>query len=137
MSLIENCFYRISVKALILDSEQRFLLTQEDNGLWELPGGGLNFGEKPQEGLAREIQEEMNIEVTYIAENPSYFLTAKNKAGIYCANILYLAKIKSFNFTKSAECVAIKFFTKEEAAAEKLFPNVRDFAELYNPDNHR
>lgn len=35
---VPNCFYRISVKALILNDEGKFLLTKEDNGLWELPG---------------------------------------------------------------------------------------------------
>lgn len=56
---IPNCFYRISIKALILDEEKRFLLVKEDNGLWELPGGGLDFKENPQEGIKREMKEEM------------------------------------------------------------------------------
>jgi len=46
---VPDCRYRISIKALILDKDKRFLLVQEDTGLWELPGGGLEFGEAPQE----------------------------------------------------------------------------------------
>jgi 8-oxo-dGTP diphosphatase len=42
---IPECFYRVSVKALILDDKKRFLLIREGNGFWSLPGGGLDFGE--------------------------------------------------------------------------------------------
>ncbi len=47
MAMIPNNFYRTSVKALILDDKKRFLLLLEKKGLWELPGGGLDFGENP------------------------------------------------------------------------------------------
>lgn len=59
--ILKDCFYRISVKALILDSEKRFLLVREDNGFWELPGGGLDHGEEPHACLKRELFEEMGL----------------------------------------------------------------------------
>ena len=131
---IPDCFYRVSVKALIFDEEKRFLLVKEDNGFWELPGGGLDFGENPQEGIKRELLEEMGVKTTFIAEKPSYFLTTKNFKNIHIANILYETKIENLNFTPSAECVEIKFFTKEEVLQEnKLFPNVLEFAKMYKP----
>jgi ADP-ribose pyrophosphatase YjhB (NUDIX family) len=61
---IKNGYYRLSVKALILDSARtKFLLVQEDNGKWELPGGGLDWGESPQDGVAREIREEIGVQI--------------------------------------------------------------------------
>lgn len=137
-SNIPNCFYRISIKALILDDEKRFLLALENNGLWELPGGGLDFGEKPQECLSREIKEETGIDVVHVNEKPSYFLTTLGIKSMkwYC-NVLYETKIKDLNFKPSDECVGLKFFTKEEALKEKLFPNVAEFIKMYNPDNHK
>jgi 8-oxo-dGTP diphosphatase len=55
---VPQCFYRVSVKALILDDErQRFMVVQEHDGMWELPGGGLEWGANPQEELIREISE--------------------------------------------------------------------------------
>jgi 8-oxo-dGTP diphosphatase len=36
-------------------------------GMWTLPGGGLEFGEHPEEGLVREVMEETGFEVR--AEN--------------------------------------------------------------------
>lgn len=32
-------------------------------GVWEIPGGGTEFGEKPEQALKREIMEECGIEI--------------------------------------------------------------------------
>lgn len=31
--------------------------------MWTLPGGGLEFGEHPEEGMVREVQEETGLNV--------------------------------------------------------------------------
>ena len=61
---IPNTFYRVSIKGLILDETRtKFLTTLEEGGWWELPGGGLDWGENPIDGLRREIKEEMGLDV--------------------------------------------------------------------------
>jgi len=72
---IPNTFYRIGAKALVLDKDGKFLLIKEKNDFWELPGGGIEWGESAQETIKREVMEEMNINVLSAADNPSYFLT--------------------------------------------------------------
>ncbi len=131
LTKLPNGFYRISIKALILDDQKRFLLVQEDNGKWELPGGGLNFDESPQECIIREIKEEMGLQVTYVATQPAYFLTSDHSKGFRLANVLYETRVENVNFTPSEECVALRFFTAEEALRENVFSNVREFAEMY------
>lgn len=32
-------------------------------GMWTLPGGGLDFGEHPEEGMVREVMEETGLDV--------------------------------------------------------------------------
>ncbi len=135
--IIPDHFYRVSIKALILDENKRFMLVKEDNGTWELPGGGLDYGENPQDCLKREIKEEMGIETIFIGKTPVYFLTSKHDGkGHWFVNVIYETKLKNLNFTKSNECIDLKFFTKDEALKENLFSNVTDFVNMYNPNNH-
>ncbi len=56
------------VTAAILQKDGRILLTQRlpgsrHGGLWEFPGGKLDPEESPEEGLQREIREELGIDV--------------------------------------------------------------------------
>ena len=136
MSDIPNGFYRTSIKALILDEEKRFLLTKESNGIWELPGGCLDFGEKPHDCLVREIREELNLEVLHINKQPSYFTSALNINGQWKSNVLYETVLKNLDFTPSDECTEVRFFTVEEALKENLYPIVKEFLTVYSPTNH-
>jgi len=54
----------IPQKAL-LEYGGRVLLVKETKqaGRWQLPGGRLNEGETPKEGLKREIREELSMEI--------------------------------------------------------------------------
>ncbi len=137
MPSVPNCFYRVSVKALILDEQKRFLLSLVEKGTWELPGGGLDFGEEPHEGLKRELNEEMGLEVISIEDQPSYVVTAfVAKQNIWKANVVYQTTVKNLNFRPSDECVKLRFFTKKEALKEKLNLGVKKFVKAYDPKNH-
>ncbi|MFH0972806.1 MAG: RhuM family protein [Patescibacteria group bacterium] len=126
-----NCFYRTSVKALVVDDKKRFLLVKEDNGTWDLPGGGLDFGEDAKSCLKKKIKEETGLEVTFISDNPVYFLTSQHRNGCWISNVIYKTKVKNLNFISSKECVAMKFFTAQEAKKENIFSNVKEFIKLY------
>ena len=130
---IPECYYRISVKALVLDETRtKFLLIKEENGLWELPGGGLDHGMAVDEELKREIREEMGLETTWIADAPSYFLTSRrNSDGSPNANIIHETKLKDLDFTPSDECVELRFVSVEEAGELELFDNVKVFLEMF------
>jgi len=138
MNEIPNCFYRVSVKALILnDTRDKFLICEEENGVWELPGGGLDWGMTPQEDLPREIGEEMGITVTRVADNPSYFLSdQRGDTKQWFANVVYETELEHFNFTPSDECINTKFVNKDDIQDMNVFSNVRKLAEMFKPENH-
>jgi len=48
--------------AAVIDADGRILLIRRaDNGLWAMPGGGLDVGETPAEGIVREALEETGV----------------------------------------------------------------------------
>ena len=57
------------VAAALYDKEGNILLAQRPEGkamagLWEFPGGKIEQNERPEQALARELQEELAITVT-------------------------------------------------------------------------
>ena len=61
----------LAAKALIIDKNKLLIIKRapdevHESNIWELPGGRLDPGENPFEGLKREIMEEMGIGVDII-----------------------------------------------------------------------
>lgn len=139
MNELPNCFYRVSIKALILnETRDKFLVCKESVDYWELPGGGLDWGTTPQEDLQREIMEEMGLEVTRVAANPSYFLTGQQTTNphIKIANVIYECEVEHLDFTPSDECLEIKFIGVEDVKDMKVFDEVARLAEMFDSRNH-
>jgi mutator protein MutT len=59
----------VGVGAIIVDAQGRLFLARRgrqaknERGLWEFPGGSVEFGETLAEALRREIREEYGIEI--------------------------------------------------------------------------
>lgn len=62
--------YRVSLKALIRDEKGRILLVKEAGFGWGIPGGGVDHGESLEEGLRREILEELGVDVAKASAEP-------------------------------------------------------------------
>lgn len=129
----EQCYYRVSIKGIAIDADGRILLSREDNGKWEMLGGGLDHGEDPIVGLKREIMEETGLEVTSVSASPKYFITSPrfNTANTtYMANVIYEITLKDLNFIPSDECQELRYFSLEDMEAVDLFPNVQKLLAL-------
>lgn len=51
--------FNIGVFAIVKDEKDRVLLClRNDYNVWNLPGGGLEAGEAPWQGVIREVKEE-------------------------------------------------------------------------------
>lgn len=132
---IPPCFYRVSVKALILDDQGRFLLAKEPDGKWDLPGGGLEFAENPQLAIRREVTEELGLHVLDVKTQPTYFTTfKKTNTDIWMANAVYETTVENLEFKTSDECEEIQFFTPQEAEALDNYGGVTKLAAVFMQD---
>lgn len=134
---IPNCFYRVGCKALILDaSRTKFAAVLEDNGLWELPGGGLDHGESFAACLARELREEMGLAATRIAVEPSYFLLGRNMKNHWTLNLVFEVEVEHLDFTPSEECRELRFVDAADLAGMPAFRTVTELAAQFDPARH-
>lgn len=56
------------VACALIDADNRVLIAQRPEGkalagLWEFPGGKIDAGERPEQALIRELQEELGVAV--------------------------------------------------------------------------
>ena len=128
-----SCHYRVSVKALVVKNNA-ILLLQEEDGRWELPGGGLEFGETIEECLKREVQEEIGVTVKAMDPKPLYVWTVKkDEEGDYRLFLAYTVVLNSLDFKKSKEAIDFQFLSKKEMEGMKLHPNIQALPNFLNP----
>jgi 8-oxo-dGTP diphosphatase len=55
--------FRVAVFAIVEHGSRLLLARRRDIGWWNLPGGGMEYGETVEEALAREVREEVGLEI--------------------------------------------------------------------------
>lgn len=52
---------RVGAGVAVVSGEQVLLIRRHDNGCWDLPGGGVNAGERVEAAACRELSEETGL----------------------------------------------------------------------------
>ncbi len=117
-----NQYQQVSVGAWILNDKKEVLFVKRaktENFMarqWELPGGGSDFGEVPEDALKREIKEECGIDVEVL--NPltvkTYFIK-NNQENIQRIEIIFYCRMvdKNQKIILSPEHSDFKFLSWE------------------------
>jgi 8-oxo-dGTP pyrophosphatase MutT (NUDIX family) len=135
-SSIPSPFYRVSLKALVLDDQKRLLVLGINNGTWELPGGGWEFGEQVDECLNREFQEELGISLTSVDPVPLAFYEGTNKRSYQSLKLAVYAELATQDFVLGEDVVEAKYVTKSELLAlnmESDEAGIKQFVDLIWP----
>ena len=99
---------QVVVAAAILDG-QRLLAAQRAEppalaGGWELPGGKVEPGERPEEALVRECAEELGVVIELLARVPGEF-----RIGAATTLLVWTARVVSGTPTPQADHLAVRW----------------------------
>ncbi len=109
----------VAASAFIKNGEQALIVRRSDQddflpGYWELVGGKLEWGEPPEDGVAREAKEESGLEVKPVKIYHAHHHINKAKER-YIVEINYVCQIVgSDSVTLSHEHSEYKWIREEE-----------------------
>ena len=129
---MEKEYFIVPQKAAIRDGD-KFLVTKRSSNTkvypkcWDFPGGKLEWGEDPKQGLKREVKEETGLEIEI--KNPEFVFSEKiydhcRYLVVFKAEIIGKKKVQL-----SEEHTEFKWATKEEILKMKLDNFLRAYLE--------
>ena len=128
-----NTFYRVSLKAIIRNTNNEVLVVKEKGSQWSLPGGGMDHGEDVHEALKRELYEEVLIDSTFretLVDSATMYLERKEAGLLWLVFKVEIEK-QTYGVGEDADEVAFvnpAIFKDSPYLSEQL---VYKFAKLY------
>jgi ADP-ribose pyrophosphatase YjhB (NUDIX family) len=84
----------VGVLAVALDEQQeRVLIRRAETGSWGLPGGMVEYGERLEEALARELREETGYRVTQVTRVVGVYSAPDRDPRIHSVCVLVEARV--------------------------------------------
>lgn len=110
----------------VIEKDNKILFTKriddrpENNGKWQLPGGGMEFSETPEQTLHREVMEELGVEIKNALLIP--YIDTKVRNNWHGLFISYYCKLKDPNakIILNEEASEYRWFEKQEINYNKF-----------------
>ncbi|MFY9484216.1 MAG: NUDIX domain-containing protein [Patescibacteria group bacterium] len=123
--------FTIGIFGIIFDKQKRVLLCHRcDYDLWNLPGGTLENGESPGDGVKREIKEEIGLDTEIISLAGVYSKPNKNEIVFS-----FVCKVIGGEIMLNGEADKIEYFEIDKLplnTSQKQVERIKDF--MANPD---
>jgi 8-oxo-dGTP diphosphatase len=125
--------FKIAVKAFVIENNKLLVIKRRPNdvhkpGQWDIPGGRLELGENPMEGLVRESMEEIGVPITPIMPIDVHHFVREDKQKI--TMIIFLCSMPNNEIKLSEEHTEYKWVdlrTEVEQLPEWLKEPVHKF----------
>jgi ADP-ribose pyrophosphatase YjhB (NUDIX family) len=118
---------RPGVSAVIFSPDGVLLQRRDDNGLWGLPGGGVEPGESVRVAVVREVREETGLEVAPgrligVYSDPVHHQVMRYPDGnqIHYVSVAFACRIVGGELTCGAESLDLRWFDPEALPAEVM-----------------
>lgn len=116
------------VGALIVKGDRILLvkrMVQPYKGYWDIPGGFLEAGEHPEDGLVREVREETGLQVKPI-EILGIFMDKYGPEADDTLNIHYVVEIIGGEEQVGSDAAELRWFNKNNLPKKIAFRNGRE-----------
>ena len=119
------------VMAAVVERDGKYMICRRGpgrrlEGVWEFPGGKLEAGETPEQGLARELREELKIETdiglildAQLESEFNEFIILYYRARIISGEPA-LTEHSEIKYVRPSELMLYEFSTADTKAAKRL-----------------
>jgi ADP-ribose pyrophosphatase YjhB (NUDIX family) len=126
---------KIAQKAIITNDNKVLLLRDPrmDEVIWEIPGGRMNIDEEPREAVAREIKEELGIEIAVgaVVHMEQFMQGNEGKRAFVIVYECHIANPMQPIVMSEAEVCEIAWVSAEELPKYPLFPEYKRALDYY------
>lgn len=116
---------------VVLINNDLVLLLKRHNGLWEFPGGGVEWGEHPDQTARRETTEECGLEPLGLqligVSSATYIKDGKEKHSVY---IVYKSNTSGTKFVLSGEHTEGGWFKQKDLESMNLALNAKKVLDI-------
>ncbi|HYF04626.1 MAG TPA: NUDIX hydrolase [Patescibacteria group bacterium] len=128
---------------LVVDSEGRLLATRRnepdnavDHGKWQFVGGAIEYEERPEQAVVREVKEEVGLDVKVKNMLPrvitAYWDSPDGSSQVKLYLFSFVCVILGGELSLAdSEILETRFVSKEEFMALDVMRNVREILEMY------
>jgi 8-oxo-dGTP pyrophosphatase MutT (NUDIX family) len=120
-----------SATAIVTDDAGRLLLVHKtDNGLWALPGGGMDPGESISQCIVREVKEEtgLDVEVTGVVgiyTHPKHVIAYDDGEVRQQCSICFTTRLVGGELATSSETSEVGYIDLAELDGLNIHPSMR------------
>ena len=125
-------FHGAVAQKVILHREGKALIVRNHGeDVWDLPGGHLDYGEKPVDGAVREVREETGLEITdvrpFLIDD---FVSVRN--GKTLVLVVYTTQAPEGEVVPQADELAeVRWVGCEDLPALQFFPEYKEALEKF------
>lgn len=120
-----------AASAVVADQAGAILLIERtDNGLWTIPGGGMEVGETIAQTAVREVKEETGLDVAVrrlvgIYSDPRHVVEYSDGEVRQQFSVCFACRVTGGQLATSSESRRVGFFAPEEIKAMPVHESIR------------